>query len=190
MTLQTDGTDKNGNYDILHEYLRGKHLRRLIDIGAWWGPWSLFWQPRAEKIEIFEPNKRILPMLENNISEFSNCTLHKTALGNYQGKVSMEYESHSGTNHITKLSGDVNLTTLDSFKFENVDVIKIDVEGYEISVLEGAKETVMREKPIIQIEANKSGKRYGKTKIDILEMLSGWGMKRLIKKWPDQVWAF
>ena len=55
MTLQTDGTDKNGNYDILDEYLRGKHLRRLIDIGAWWGPWSLYWQSRAEKIEIFEP---------------------------------------------------------------------------------------------------------------------------------------
>ena len=196
MTLQTDFSDKNGihiphgeyscNYDILEEYLRGKHLHRIIDVGAWWGPWSLYWQSRAEKIEIFEPNKKILPMLENNISKFSNCTLHKIA----QGKVSMEYKLHSGTNYITKLSGDIDITTLDSFKFDNVDVIKIDVEGYEISVLEGARETVMREKPIIQIEANKLGKRYGHSKMDILKMLTGWGMKRLVKKWPDQIWAF
>lgn len=190
MTLQTDGTDKNGNYDILHEYVGDKHLRRLIDVGAWWGPWSLYWQSRAEQIEIFEPNKKILPMLQNNISKFTNCTLHKTALGNSQGTVSMAYESHSGTNHITKMSGDINITTLDSYKFDKVDVIKIDVEGYEISVLEGAKDTVLSQKPIIQIEANKSGERYGNSKMDILETLKGWGMTRLVKKWPDQVWAF
>jgi len=190
MTIQRDGTDKNGNYDILTKHLVGKKLHRIIDIGAWWGPWTLHWQQHSEKIEIFEPNKTILPMLEHNIANFNNCTLHKTALGDKKGTVSMAYESHSGTNHVTSLDGDVTLNTLDSYNFTDVDVIKIDVEGYEIPVLMGAKRTILQYKPILQIEANNSGKRYGKTKIDILKLLLGWGMTRIEKKWPDQVWSF
>ena len=190
MTLQTDGTDRNGNYDMLVKHLGSKKLRRIIDIGAWWGPWSLYWQTRSEKIEIFEPNKTILPMLEHNLSKFDNCTIHRTALGDKKGKVSMAYDSHSGTNHITSLDGDITLNTLDSYNFNAVDVIKIDVEGYEIAVLQGAKRTILQQKPMLQIEANKSGKRYGKNKLHIMQLLNGWGMTRLEKKWPDQVWAF
>jgi FkbM family methyltransferase len=190
MTVQRDGTDRKGNYDILAKHLVGKKLRRIIDIGAWWGPWTLYWQPHSEKIEIFEPNKTILPMLEHNIAHFNNCSLHRTALGDKKGTVSMAYESHSGTNHVTTLEGDITLNTLDSYNFDNVDVIKIDVEGYEMAVLEGAQKTILQQKPILQIEANNSGKKYGKTKIDILELLSAWGMTRIEKKWPDQVWTF
>ena len=190
MTIQTDGIDKNGNYDILKKHVKGKKLRRIIDIGAWWGPWTLCWQPLAEKIEIFEPNIKILPLLENNILKFSNCTPHKTALGNSRGTVSMSYESHSGTNHITESHGDIAINTLDSYNFSDVDAVKIDVEGYEISVLNGAKQTITTQKPLLQIEGNSAGKRYGVHKKQILELLTSWGMTRIEKKWPDQVWAF
>ena len=79
---------------------------------------------------------------------------------------------------------------LDAFNFDNVDLIKIDAEGYELPVLEGAKETILHNKPWIQIEANKSGARYGRTKVDIANFLDSLGMKRKAKKWPDQVWHF
>jgi len=190
MIIQQDGTDKKGNYNILEKHISGRKLRKIIDIGAWWGPWTLHWQSRADSVEIFEPNKKILPMLEHNIANLSNCTLHKTAVGQIKGNVSMGYESHSGTNHVTKLSGDILLNTLDSYQFTEVDIIKIDVEGYEIDVLKGAEHTIKIQKPIIQIEGNSSGKRYGHTKTDILKLLASWGMLRLEKKWPDQVWTF
>ena len=189
MTVQKDGTDKRGNYDILLKHVDRK-LRRIIDVGAWWGPWSLFWQSHAEKLEIFEPNKKILPMLEHNISTFKNCQLHKTALGESNGTVSMAYDTHSGTNHIIDSKGNTDLKTLDSYNFTEVDIIKIDVEGYEIPVLKGAKYTIITNKPIIQIEGNSSGNRYGTHKKQILELLTRWGMTRIEKKWPDQVWTF
>ena len=190
MTVQKDGTDKNGNYDILLKHVADRKLRRIIDIGAWWGPWSLFWQPHAEKLEIFEPNKKILPMLEHNISIYKNCKLYKTALGESNGTVSMAYDTHSGTNHVTGSLGDIQIRTLDSYNFTEVDVIKIDVEGYEIPVLKGAEQTITTNRPIIQVEGNSSGKRYGIHKKQILELLHSWGMTRIEKKWPDQVWIF
>ena len=190
MTVQKDFSDKNGNYDLLLKHVADRKLRRIIDIGAWWGPWSLFWQPHAEKLEIFEPNKRILPMLENNIAGHHNCTLHKTALGESKGTVSMGYETHSGTNHVTNSKGDTVIDTLDSYNFDNVDIIKIDVEGYEMPVLKGAEHTIMTNSPIIQIEGNSSGQRYGIHKKQISDLLASWGMTRIEKKWPDQVWTF
>tara|TARA_E500000178_G_scaffold181398_1_gene180099 strand:+ start:167 stop:742 length:576 start_codon:yes stop_codon:yes gene_type:complete len=190
MTVQKEFTDKNGNYDILLKHVADRKLRRIIDVGAWWGPWSLFWQPHAERLEIFEPNKRILPMLEHNISTYDNCTLHKTALGESRGTVSMGYDTHSGTNHVTDPKGDTGINTLDSYNFDNVDVIKIDVEGYEMPVLRGAEHTIMTNSPMIQIEGNKSGQRYGIHKKQIPELLTSWGMTRIEKKWPDQVWTF
>jgi len=82
------------------------------------------------------------------------------------------------------------MKTLDSFAFDSVDIIKIDAEGYELPVLQGAKKTILRNKPWIQIEGNKSGERYGRTKVDIKDFLVDVGMTRVTKKWPDQVWTF
>ena len=46
--------------------------------------------------------------------------------------------------------------TLDSFNFQNVDFIKIDVQGFELEVLKGAFETLKANSPIICIEENLS----------------------------------
>jgi len=190
MNIQHDFIDPDGNYDLLYPYVKDKSLRRVIDVGAWWGPWSLWWQDKAQHVEIFEPNEQILPKLKNNIKNFKNCTLHETALGDTPGNVSMEYTDHTGTYHIKDTSGAISLKTLDSYNFDSVDIIKIDAEGYEIPVLEGARNTIIENKPWIQIEGNKSGERYGRTKLDIHNFLIQLGMKRVVKKWPDQVWKF
>jgi FkbM family methyltransferase len=47
----------------------------------------------------------------------------------------------------------VPVRTLDSFKFERVSMIKIDVEGHEEAVLDGAIETLRRNRPAIIVES-------------------------------------
>jgi|TARA_R110002074_G_C12157802_1_gene630884 FkbM family methyltransferase len=188
--LQYDFEDKNGNYDLLYQYVKDNPIRKIIDVGAWWGPWSMWWHDKATSVEIFEPNKDILPKLINNVGKFQNCTIHRNALGDRHGSVSMQCADHSGTYHVTDQNGDIEIKTLDSFDFNNVDIIKIDTEGYELPVLEGAKQTILGNRPWIQIEGNKSGERYGRTKLDINIFLTDLGMTRVTKKWPDQVWTF
>ena len=183
-------TDIKGNYDLLWPYVQQKKLKTIIDIGAWWGPWTLEWSSRAKTIETFEPNPDILPDLKQNTNKLNNCTVHNTALGDTTGKVSMQYETHTGTCHVKDYNGSINLRTLDSYNFQDVDIIKIDGEGFEIPVLNGAKQTILSQRPWIQIEGNHSGERYGRPKIDIVNLLKSWGMMRVTKRWPDQIWRF
>jgi len=46
----------------------------------------------------------------------------------------------------------VDVKTLDSYNFENVDIIKIDTEGYEFPVVMGAEKTIVTQRPIVQLE--------------------------------------
>lgn len=46
----------------------------------------------------------------------------------------------------------IEVYTLDSFNFQNVDIIKVDTEGYEFPVVMGAENTIMTQLPIVQLE--------------------------------------
>ena len=46
----------------------------------------------------------------------------------------------------------VQTRTIDSFNYTNVSVIKVDVEGHEREVLEGARDTISRESPTLIVE--------------------------------------
>ena len=46
----------------------------------------------------------------------------------------------------------VHLRTLDSYNFENVDIIKVDVEGHEFDVVQGAEQTILKWLPVVQLE--------------------------------------
>lgn len=46
----------------------------------------------------------------------------------------------------------VQLRTLDSYGFEDVDIIKIDVEGHEFDVVLGAEQTILKYQPVVQLE--------------------------------------
>jgi FkbM family methyltransferase len=60
--------------------------------------------------------------------------------------------------------------TLDSYGFTDVDIIKIDVEGYELQVLEGAIQTIANNRPIVQIECVETQPRaFGKTIHDLMD---------------------
>src|SRR5262249_56409692 len=47
---------------------------------------------------------------------------------------------------------EVEVRTLDSYGFTDVRVIKVDVEGGEMDVLEGARQTILRDRPALIVE--------------------------------------
>jgi FkbM family methyltransferase len=166
-------------------------LHRVIDCGAWIGQWS-WMHLHAEHVEAFEPNPDILPLLEHNIQSHPQIHLHRTALSNLPGRTALRYESHTGTCHMWNAghATDIEVRTLDSYQFTSVDIIKIDVEGMEVPLLQGAEQTIKNNRPWILIESNETQRRYGRSKRDILQLLHSWGMTRVYKKWPDQIYRF
>jgi FkbM family methyltransferase len=90
-------------------------------------------------------------------------TVHEVALTNKNtGTIGIQdHPEHGGHNfavydekqikkaqHVVQVSA----RTIDSYNFEDVDVIKIDVEGSELFVMQGARDTITRCRPAVQVE--------------------------------------
>lgn len=89
--------------------------------------------------------------------------LYDCALGNENKIIDASYYNRTSrkpygsirleeTNNSRTLTKKVPILRLDSFHFTNISFIKLDVETYEIPVLEGAKETILLCKPVIVME--------------------------------------
>ena len=104
------------------------------------------------------------------------------ALGAVPGRVRMAYDpADSGGTHVdaSAESGNVEMRTLDSFDFQNIDFIKIDCEGFEHHVLHGAVETLKRCKPCVIVEQkpHKLGPNFGITGTPAVTLLTSLGAK-------------
>lgn len=140
------------------------HNRRAIDIGANIGIYSRYLSNIFEQVEAFEPLMEASKYLKN--ANLKNVTVYNIALSDYKGNVDFNipvkkgverYGNSSIENSISNKFDEVkhiNVRTekLDNYKFENIDFIKIDVEGHEMQVLKGAQKTIQKNKPVIQIE--------------------------------------
>ena len=64
----------------------------------------------------------------------------------------------------------VEVKTLDSYNFKDVDIIKVDTEGYEFPVVIGAEQTIVTQKPIVQLEmVHGQPERFGYSCQDIYD---------------------
>jgi len=76
----------------------------------------------------------------------------------------------------------ISTKTLDSFNFQDVDAIKMDIEGWELFALQGMEDTIQRCRPIIQIEIMpNSCRRSGYTANDIVEWFNSHNYIRTLR---------
>jgi len=156
----------------------------VVDIGAWCGTWSLAVGSLAKNIVAFEPDPIHYHCLEKN--KISNITCYNVALGETEKQVGLSIDNFTQAKYITEI-GYVQMQTLDSYNFTDVDLIKIDVEGYEMSVLKGCERTLEQCK-YLMIELNNNSKRFKSNNAIIERWLSDKGFSSIIKVWPDVVY--
>jgi len=154
-----------------------------LDIGANVGLWSRDLVDNFAKVVAFEPVAIFRECLEKNVSG-ANFFISPLALGDRDTQATMIItEGNSGHSHLdpaTLGTGDVQVVKLDNLNMEDVDYIKIDCEGYEYRVLQGAEQTVKRCRPIMVIEQKPHdaySKDYGQ--FAAIELLKSWGMIKL-----------
>ena len=162
---------------------QNKKFNTVIDIGAWCGTWAKAMQPFAKKVIAFEPDKVHFACLERNCT--INCDPRQEAVGSENKHISLTEDDFTQAKRVEK-EGDIRMVTLDSLAYENVDLIKIDVEGYEMEVLKGADNT-LADTQYLMIELNNNTKKYGSSNIDVEKHIKSLGFKLLLEHWPDKV---
>jgi FkbM family methyltransferase len=156
--------------------------RVAIDIGANIGLWSWLMANDFTTLHAFEPVAAYRACWAQNVVD---GVLHPMALGERAGTVSMVCMTPGScgdtTVNVAQVGDDVGsaeINTLDSFGFEEVDLIKCDNEGYELFVMRGAEETIKRCRPTIIVEQKPGhGKTFGLSDTAAVEFLQTLGMQ-------------
>ena len=164
-----------------------RRFRSVVDIGAWCGTWSREMQRFADRIDAFEPHPVHYQCLELNTRPYTRIHAHCRAIGNREDLVALSRESATQNTRVLPQAGSVPMTTLDLVARPDTDLVKMDVEGFEMTVLQGGQRTIQRTR-YLMIELNNNGKRYGSSNRSIEEYLEGIGFQTLIKTWPDTVY--
>jgi len=185
-------------YNLLDYIKKNQKSGNIIDIGSCIGNHTLFFSQIAKNVYSFEPIITNFLMQHKNLvlNDIKNVNLFNCALGeknkianikdNRDTKIKTIYTTaglHSesvfnwGSSHISdeKTGTKCIVKCLDDFNIEDVSIIKIDVEGYELNVLQGAKKTLKKYMPDLYIEITNK-----KQLTDILKFLAPIGYKTIL----------
>ena len=161
-----------------HHIKNRKHT--AIDVGGHCGFWSFYLGGNFKKVYAFEPVEIFRECFKKNIPH-GNVELLPVALGDENSFVSMNIEfENTGKTHVSNKLDDLNkveLKKLDDYELTNVDFIKIDVEGYENQVVLGAKDTLLRNKPVIIVEQKGHSNRFNESQFEAINTLKSYGAK-------------
>lgn len=157
----------------------------VIDIGGNRGIYVYQLWRLGAKVEVFEPNPVCHSVLSAWASGKPTVCVHSVALSSHAGSANLHIPiDESGVEHDASASIEnagfvhsrdqlVSLQTLDCYQFKDVSLIKIDVEGHEYSVIEGAVATLVASRPalLVEIEQRHNGRPIG----DVFDRILGFG---------------
>lgn len=146
--------------------------RSGIDVGAKVGMYSYRIRKYSADVIVFEPiplfnqmlravfagrRGRVEPVAVSSTCGRVTMRLPLDAAGGHEfyGRSTIEPSNALTYDRIAAVQEiEVETRTLDSYEFPSVGFIKIDVEGHELAVLEGAVQTIARHRPNLLIECN------------------------------------
>ena len=162
----------------------GKRFNHILDIGAWVGTWSMAMNKYCGRVVAFEPDPLHYECLVKNVTE--DVETHQLAVGQENKMISLSNDDFTQSKRVVG-EGTIPMVTVDSLGMDDVDLIKIDVEGYEMEVLKGATET-LKNIQYLMIELNNNTKKYGSSNAEIERYLLKIGFRELMSHWPDKVY--
>ena len=156
-------TYEEANFNTLKQSISRDGIEYFFDVGACWGIYSLRFAKKFPDINIvaIDPIKNNVTRLKNSLKKnnLNNIEVVHSAVGDIEGTVKLGSESESspnyGINHqnsaISEISPINTLDNLYDYKEKSI-AMKIDVEGFEYEVLNGAVSFLENNKIFLQIE--------------------------------------
>jgi FkbM family methyltransferase len=168
-----------------------------IDVGANRGIYSYALARLVERVEAFEPNPFLAAFLRRKLS--SRVRVHQLALADFEGAAAFCIpQDERGTDihlmgHLrdgvrqvkpagsdVAVESEVRVATLDSFAFPDVTFIKVDAEGADLAVIEGARRTILQHRPALLVELTAGQHENPQMKIQQIEQQFGYKAHVLI----------
>jgi FkbM family methyltransferase len=148
-----------------NSYLLKEKGNTALDIGAATGVWSLSLAHQFKTVHAYEPEKRCFNMLREKTKEVPNIICHQEAIMDFDGKTEFnEFDiiGHTVSPLVDRREYDwpvinqfeARTHRIDSLQMWDIDLIKIDVEGAEGRVLDGAKGVLRLQSPRMAIEVH------------------------------------
>ncbi len=149
---------EQGDLDALRAFIKPGGV--IVDVGANTGNHTVFFAAilKAKKVIPIEPNPATIGFLKSTLEANGLANVDLSLYGIGVGAVSATAQittgrrGHLGTATLQPGTGKIRVEPLDDLIKERVDLLKIDVESMEVEVLEGARQLILRERPVILIE--------------------------------------
>jgi FkbM family methyltransferase len=176
---------------INHALKYVKKFDNAIDVGTWIGDSTVIISKLFGRTIGFEANNIIYECCVKNLEDrnITNCTMKNIGLSNETGEQMFYNGKSAWSGWISKKESfdctisnkmSINTIKLDDLKLTNIDFIKIDVDSHETQVLEGARDFLTNNSPVILIESKQRSivERQQDESLSPFEVLKSLGYKR------------
>jgi FkbM family methyltransferase len=136
----------------------------------------------------FEPEAENFRCLCRNLEGLDHVFAARGVLGNVRGRVDLKvHPKNTGRHQVIGTDGDVPVYRVDDLALGCCDALFLDVEGFEVPVLEGARKTLERCRPLVVAEENVRCRDYGRRFGDIEAFLAPFGYRLVDRQGEDIV---
>jgi FkbM family methyltransferase len=190
----------------LRKYLKARDFVAAfgltVDVGAHVGLWSRVMAMDFRRVVAFEPVGTHRECFVENMHGHGNVELLPFAVSDRATTLRITQPSgNTGNAHVSAASGDgagsprdevTTAIVLDHYALPaRVDLLKIDVEGFETKVILGAEALIKRDRPVVIVEQKPAmAERYGFKQYDARNLLKGWGAKEVAAMNGDYIMRF
>ena len=128
----------------------------VIDAGANIGTYTCHFEEFSDHVVAFEPYPPLAQLLLAYAKHNKRVTVYNIGLSDHEGYMDLHTPVDAGDEPATSTfsvikethkTARVPVKTIDSFNFKNVSLMKLDVEGHELKVINGALETIKKISP-------------------------------------------
>lgn len=150
--------------EIVEKFCLATRRRTVLQAGGHCGLYPRFLAEKFGQVVTLEPDFQSFYCLTLN-ADMSNVIKINAALGREPGSCQLDRAAqNTGTTRMSSQVQDgqvIPRMTIDGLNLRCVDLIWLDVEGYEMFALAGAEQTIKRWKPLILFEDNGLSQTYG-----------------------------
>lgn len=168
-----DGPKSDWETSHKHEYFRNvKKFNVVLQAGGNQGMYPRLLAEKFKAVYTFEPDPLNFFCLTQNC-QIDTIVKIQAALGNNNSLLKIARSAMSNTGmHRMEPNGFITQIQIDNIDFPELDLILLDVEGYEANILDGAIATLRRHKPVVVCE--NGSEHIGERLAPIGYVLQGW----------------